>query len=164
MKTLFLLRHAKAVPGIKGLADVDRSLTELGESQAQRLGKHFKKHAPDLDLVLSSTALRARQTTEIFLKAAECLTEVRYDQRIYEAGRQQLIELVSGIEEEKNRVLLVGHNPGFEELLQRLTGRFDAMSTCTLAKIDFSVSEWTKAADLKGHLDRLVKPDELADS
>jgi phosphohistidine phosphatase len=162
MKILLLLRHAKAVSGSDSLRDSDRSLNDHGRRQAERVGKYLKEQNIALDLVLSSTALRARETTEIFLNAAECVTEVRYDQRIYDAGRQQLLEVVCEIEGDKSKVLLVGHNPGLEELLHRLTDRFEPMATATLAKIDLRASEWTNAADQKGNLDWLVKPKELA--
>ena len=163
MKILFLLRHAKAVSGDNSLRDLDRSLSDEGHRQAERIGKYLKKQNVALDLVLSSTALRARETTQLVLTAAECLGEVRYDQRIYEANRQQLLQVVSEIEGDKSKVLLVGHNPGLEELLQRLTGRFEPMATGTLAKIALGGPEWTDSAEQTGRLDWLVKPKELAD-
>jgi phosphohistidine phosphatase len=160
MKTLFLLRHAKSVPAGSGLRDFDRPLTEPGRRQAERVGNYLKEQNVDLDLVLSSSALRARETTDLVLTAAERVVEVRYDQRIYEASRQQLLEVIFEIEVEYSRALLVGHNPGLEELLQHLTNRVGAMGTATLAKIDLEVSEWTDMAQEKGHLDWLVKSDD----
>ena len=158
MKTLFLLRHAKAVSGSDSLRDIDRSLNDQGRRQAELVGKYLKEQNIGLDLVLSSTALRARETTELVLTAAERMSEVRNDQRIYEASAQQLLEVVSQIEEEKNEVLLVGHNPGLEELLKRLTGRLESMGTGTLAKIAIGGSEWTEAAAEKADLNWLFKP------
>lgn len=161
MRTLLLLRHAKAVSGSDSLRDLDRSLNDQGRSQSERVGKYLKKQNIGLDLVLSSTARRARETTELVLTAAECVIEVRYDLRIYEASRQQLLEVVSELEDQKNRILLVGHNPGLEELLQRLTGRFESMATGTLANVDLKASHWTEAANHEGRLDWLVKAQEL---
>jgi len=157
MKNLFLLRHGKAVSSSAGLQDFDRSLSDQGREQAERVGKYLQQQNIGFDLVLSSTALRARETTELVLTATESMSEVRFDQRIYEASVQQLLELVSQIEEEKNEVLLVGHNPGLEELLKRLTGRFESMRTSTLAKIAFGASEWTEAVAEKGDLSWLFK-------
>jgi phosphohistidine phosphatase len=162
MKTLFLLRHAKSVPTSGGLRDFDRALNDQGRRQAERVGKYLKQQNIVLDLVLSSTALRARETTGLVLTAAECVAEVRYDQRVYEASWQQLLEVISEIGEDKSGVLLVGHNPGLEELLQHLTDGSEPLGTSTLAKIDFKVSEWTRVAHQKGHLDWLVKPDETS--
>ena len=157
MKILFLLRHAKAVSSGDSLRDFDRSLSDQGRKQAERIGKYLKEQNIGLDLVLSSTALRARETAELVLTAAERVTEVRYDQRIYEASAKQLLEVVSEIEEEKNEVLLVGHNPGIEELLKRLTGRFESIGTATLAKIAFRAADWTAAVAEKGDLKWLFK-------
>jgi len=157
MKNLFLLRHARAVSSSDGLRDFDRSLSDQGRKQAERVGKYLKEHSIGLDLVLSSSALRARETTELVLTEAQCMSEVRYDQRIYEASAQQLLEVVSEIEEDMNEVLLVGHNPGLEELLKRLTGRLESMGTGTLAKIALGGSEWTEAATEKGNLNWLFK-------
>jgi len=161
MKILFLLRHAKAVPASNGLKDFDRSLNEQGRWQAERVGKYLKEQNAVLDLVLSSPALRALETTELALTAAECAVEVRNDLRIYEASRQQLLQVISEIDAEKSSVLLVGHNPGLEELLQHLTDRFAPMTTATLAKVDLTA--WTKAAGQQVRLDWLVKPDEKRD-
>jgi phosphohistidine phosphatase len=157
MKTLFLLRHAKAVSTSEALRDLDRSLSDQGREQAERVGKYLKQQNISFDLVLSSTALRARETTELVLTAAGSMSEVRFDQRIYEASFQQLLELVCEIEKEKNEVLLVGHNPGLEELLKRLTGRFETMGTSTLAKIALGASAWTEAVAEKGDLSWLFK-------
>jgi phosphohistidine phosphatase len=157
MKTLFLLRHAKAVSTSEALRDLDRSLSDQGREQAERVGKYLKQQNISFDLVLSSTALRARETTELVLTAAGSTSEVRYEQRIYEASAQQLLELVCEIEKEKNEVLLVGHNPGLEELLKRLTGRFETMGTSTLAKIALGASAWTEAVAEKGDLSWLFK-------
>jgi phosphohistidine phosphatase len=161
MQTLFLLRHAKAVPGSGSLQDPDRPLSDQGRTQARRMGNYFKEQKFELDLVLSSTALRARETTELFLKAAECVTEVYYDQRIYEASRHQLLKVLAEIDQDKSNVLLVGHNPVLEELLRHLTGRFESMATGTLAKIDFEAADWIDPAETKGHLDWLIKQAEL---
>jgi phosphohistidine phosphatase len=158
MKNLFLLRHARAVPSSAGMRDFDRSLSDQGREQAERVGKYLQQKNIGFDLVFSSTALRARETTELVLTAAGSMSEVRYEQRIYEASTQQLLELVSEIENEKKEVLLVGHNPGIEELLKRLTGRFETMGTSTLAKIVIGGSEWIEAATEPNDLTWLFKP------
>jgi phosphohistidine phosphatase len=161
MQTLFLLRHAKAVPGSGSLQDRDRPLNDQGRAQAMRIGNYFKEQKFELDFILSSAALRARETTELFLKGAERGTEVNYDQRIYEASRHQLFEVLAETDQDKSNVLLVGHNPGLEELLQHLTGRIESMGTGTLAKIDFAAADWIDPGKMKGHLDWLIKPAEL---
>jgi phosphohistidine phosphatase len=158
MKTLFLLRHAKSVPASDGVRDFDRPLNDQGRRQAEHVGKYLKQQKIVLDLVLSSGAVRARETTELVLAAAECVVEVRYDHKIYEASRQQLQEEIADIGEDKSSVLLVGHNPGLDELLRHLTDHSWPMKTATLAKIELAASEWNKTSAEKGHLDWRITP------
>lgn len=160
MKILFVLRHAKSSWNDAG-QDFERPLDSRGRKAAELIGAFIRKRRVELDLVLSSPAVRARETIERTMKAAGLRTELRYDQRIYEAGPLRLLEVISQIEDEKSAVLLVGHNPGLEELLHVLTNRVEHMSTGTLAKITFGTTKWRKALEKKGNLDWLIKPKEL---
>jgi phosphohistidine phosphatase len=161
MKTLLLLRHAKAENGSAGLPDVDRTLNDRGRRDAQAVGAFIRKQNLALDLVLSSSAKRARETTDLVLASADLEVEKRYEQDLYEASPLRLVEVISQIEEERSRVLLVGHNPGMEELLRLLTDRVEQMATATLAKIDLKAASWSKVLEDKGSLDWIVKPTEL---
>ena len=95
------------------------------------------------------------------MKTVKLTAELRYDQRIYEASPLVLVEVISQIEEDKSNVLLVGHNPGMENLLEILTGEVAQMATGTLARIDLKAAKWSKALEGQGNLDWLVKPKEL---
>ena len=161
MKTLLLLRHAKAENPEPDVTDLNRALNARGRAEAQSVGQFIKTQALEFDLVLCSTATRARETTELVLAAAELAANVRFDTRIYEAGPLRLLEVISEIEESMSAVLLVGHNPGMEELLKILTGSLEQMATGTLAKIELSAG-WSKALEAKGTLDSIVKPQALA--
>jgi len=163
MKTFFLLRHAKAENVGDGLPDFERALNDRGRREAQAVGAFIRKQRPGIDLVLSSPAKRARETTDLVLESGDLTVEVRYDQRIYEAGPLRLLEVVSQIEEERSTVLLVGHNPGLEELLNLLTDRVEHMPAGALAKIDLEAAAWSKVLEKKGSLDWIVKPKELAE-
>ena len=162
MKTLFLLRHAKSSWNDERLQDFDRQLNSRGRKAAESIAGFMnqKKVAPEL--VLSSPAIRARETIDIVYKAARLRSELRYDQRIYDAGPLRLLEVISEVEEDKNRVLLVGHNPGLEGLLEILAESAEHMATCSLARIDFKVTKWNKVLEAKGTLEWIVKPKELA--
>jgi|SRR5882724_1371939 len=174
MKTLFLLRHAKAEDGGGGLPDFDRALNDRGTKEARAVGIFIRKQNVRLDLVLSSSAVRARETTELVLSSGGLSLDVRYDQRIYEGGSLCLLEVISQLEDEMSTVLMVGHNPGLEELLSLLTNRSEHLATGTLAKIDLKASgqgpdanrprgmrEWGKVLEQKGTLDWAVKPKDL---
>ena len=162
MKTLLVLRHAKSSWKDPGLADFERTLNGRGKRAADLIGRFLRKKKACPDLVLCSTATRARETVRLVLEAARLVVEVRYDQRLYLASADRLAEIISQIEEDRTKVMLVGHNPGMEELLLRLTGVTENMPTAALAKIAFEVDEWNAILEkTRGHLEWLVKPKEL---
>jgi phosphohistidine phosphatase len=163
LKTLFLLRHAKSSWADEDLADIERPLKERGRKAAATIGRFLRKERVNPDLVLSSCAVRARETIDIVLKAAKLRTEIRYDERIYEASPLRLLEVILQIDSDRKSVLLVGHNPGMEELLQLLTGNVEHMPTAALAKIALKTSKWSGVSARKGTLEWFVKPKELQD-
>jgi len=98
------------------------------------------------------------------MEAASITAELRYDERIYEASASRLLEIISQIEESANIVLLVGHNPGIEELLAGLTGETQSLPTAALAKLNLEIDKWNKVRERNGRLEWLVKPKELVRS
>jgi phosphohistidine phosphatase len=162
MKKLLLLRHAKSSWDDASLPDFERPLNERGLRAAPLIGKFMREQRIRPDLVICSPAKRARETTALVLEAAAIETELRYDERIYEASVASLIEIISQIEDDKTEVMLVGHNPGFENLLERLTGETKTMPTATLALITLSSEKWEEAAPKSGHLESFIKARELA--
>jgi phosphohistidine phosphatase len=161
MKTLFLLRHAKSSWKDDNLEDFERPLKKRGLGDAQLMGKLLRQREIGLDQVISSSAERARQTTQLALMSAGLQVEVRYDDRIYEAGMRRLLTLISRLDNQANSVMLVGHNPGFEELLKTLTGEVHSMPTATLAGIEFDVDDWSQVKARTGRLTLLLTPKEL---
>jgi len=162
MKTLLLLRHAKAENPTAGSSDINRALNERGKKEAQAIGAFIRKQNLTFELVLCSPAGRARETAELVMAAAEATANVRYDQRIYEASPRQLWDVISEVEEDKSVVLLVGHNPGMEDLLRALTATGESMATGSLAKINLRLDEWSRVTEDGGDLECIVRPDELA--
>ena len=161
MKTLLLLRHAKSSWKDTSVKDFDRPLNQRGLKAAPAIGRLMRKRKLQPELVLSSPAERARQTTQLMLEAAGLKTEVRYDERIYEASAARLFEIVSQIDEEAGMVMMVGHNPGFEELLEALTGEARSLSTAALACIELDSEKWSKVKAGENRLAWLVKSKEL---
>ncbi|HEX8922144.1 MAG TPA: histidine phosphatase family protein [Pyrinomonadaceae bacterium] len=162
MKKLLLLRHAKSSWEDASLPDFERPLNERGLRAAPLVGKFLRQQKIRPDLVICSPAKRTRETIALVLKAAGIETEVRYDERIYEASVSRLREVISEIEDDKREVMLVGHNPGFENLLERLTGQQERMPTAALARIILDSENWKEAAAKSGYLELFVKAKELA--
>lgn len=162
MKRLLLLRHAKSSWADTTLADFDRPLNERGRQAAPLVGKFIRERLLRPDQVICSPAKRTRETIALVLAAARIETDIRYDERIYEATLTRLLEVVSQIDDDKREVMLVGHNPGFEYLLERLTGESAAMPTAALALITLNAEKWGEAPLKGGRLEWLVKAKELA--
>ena len=161
MKTLLLLRHAKSSRDDPGLSDFDRTLNDRGKDDAKLMGRYLRSQEFVVDGVISSPAKRAHRTTEIFLKAADVSLLPALDGRIYEASLQQLLTVVSEIGPSHNIVLLVGHNPGFEDLLGCLTDRAGRMPTASLAAIELDIDKWRDIAPRSGELSWLIAPKDL---
>ena len=161
MRTLFILRHAKSSWKNKELADFERPLNSRGRKAAETMGAFLKREKVNPDLILSSSAVRARETVDILLRSAKAKSDLRFDERIYEAPATTLLEVISEIDKDAESVLIVGHNPGLEELVTLLTGQVQTMPTAALAKISFKTSNWTNAGTKSGTLEWLVRPKEL---
>lgn len=133
---LWLLRHARAEAGAEGLADIDRRLSPEGRAEARRLGQELRPAGIPADChVRVSPALRALETAAVVL-ADLGLYEPLVDRRIWEASTSDLLEVARDGFESSSRVLIVGHNPGLENLAHWLCGRLIPMSPGTLIRID----------------------------
>lgn len=163
MKTLLLLRHAKSSWSNPSLRDFDRPLNERGLKAAPLIGQLLLKRQIQPGLVLSSPAERARQTALFVAEAAQFATAPRFDESIYEASALALLEIISQIDDHVAQAMIVGHNPGMEELLMILTGETRRMPTAALAFISLNVEKWSEVREGTGRLEWLVKPKELPD-
>lgn len=168
MRTLYLLRHAKSSWKDDSLRDFDRPLKRRGREAAEQIGAILKAEklassAGDAPLVISSPAVRARETTKLVLESAGLNLEPRFDERIYEADVRTLLEVVASIPDKSQTALLVGHNPGFENFLSYLTGDDRHMPTAALAKIEFEVGSWSEVTGGSGRLESFVTPKDLSD-
>ena len=160
MKTLLLLRHANAEKLAPGSSDFERGLTDSGRMQSRDLGAQLKQQLA-IDLVLSSAARRARETTELVLAAADLSPDIRYEQSMYETSVPQLLALLGKTDDAIETMLLVGHNPVMEDLAQALTKRAVNMSTCTLVTVTLDLDRWSDVRDGGGDLERILQPDDV---
>jgi len=119
MRELILLRHAHAEAGAAGTADADRPLSRQGLAEAEAAGRWLKEHGHLPDRVLVSPARRARETLEEVLRQIGYV-EQRQDQRIYDATPGTLMQVVDELRDQP-RVMLVGHNPGLEQMAALLS-------------------------------------------
>lgn len=117
MKSLLILRHAKSSWKHPELSDHNRPLNRRGKNDALRIGKLLKKEKLIPDIIISSTAIRAHVTADTVAKACEYKGEVTLDRSLYAAGPEAYFKVLRSLSDDYLKVLVVGHNPGIEELL-----------------------------------------------
>jgi len=146
MKTLLLLRHAKSSWKHPELADHDRPLNKRGKRTAPHMGALLQEEDLMPDLILCSSAVRAYMTALIVAKACGYAGEIKKSRKLYLAEPQDYIEVLHEVPESHARVLVVGHNPGLEALVEALTGEAMAMPTAALAQMELSLPRWSDLA------------------
>lgn len=161
MKTLLLLRHAKSDWDDVSLRDFERPLAPRGRRDAPRMGEALKQRGPLPDLVISSPASRARETIEAVIQAADLKASLQFDESIYGASSAELMTLIRRLPASSDCALVVGHNPGFEDLVARLTGHAERMPTAGLACIEFQTDSWENIEDGEGRLSWFLTPKKL---
>ena len=141
MKTLLLLRHAKSSWNHPALTDHDRPLNKRGNGAAPVMGALLQEEDLIPDLILCSSAVRAYTTAILVAKACAYQGEIRKTRQLYLAEPEAYVEVLHQVSGEYGRVLMVGHNPGLEELIETLTGEAMAMPTA-LACLELSLERW----------------------
>lgn len=160
MKTLFILRHAKSSWDDAALADFDRPLNERGQTSAPFMGELMREKRFRPSIILSSPAVRAKQTAELIKGSSGLAVGIRFDHRIYEASPQSLRQIVAELEGSIDTAMLVGHNPGIEGFIRYLTGRLEPMPTAALAVISLNVENWNAIDDGCAELQSVYRPKE----
>ena len=162
MKTLLVLRHAKSSWSDPALDDHERPLNKRGRRDAPRMGELVRQCELIPDVVLSSDAVRARLTAEAVAEAARYAGDILLDPHLYMAGPADILSLLATLRDTAETVMIVGHNPGLEKLVEQLTGERHDLPTAALAQIGLPIDQWR---DLKlstrGTLVGLWRPKEL---
>ncbi len=162
MKTLLILRHAKSSWKDDDLADHDRPLNKRGKRDAPRIGRRLRESQLAPELIVSSTAKRARKTASSVAEACAYEGVLELDGSLYLASPSQYILVLRRVPEQVQRVLVVGHNPGAEELLAQLTGQEVGLPTGALAHVEVDVAGWGDLTEqTRGRLVDLWRPAEL---
>lgn len=155
-RTLILLRHGKsAYPD--GVDDHDRPLAARGRREAPLAGEWLNEHYPTTDLILTSTAKRARQTADIVHNAFTQIPAFESDIRLYLADDEMLMTVVRELPPYQNTVLLVGHNPGLEHLISTVAQTWYPMRTSSIAVLS-GAGGWEAVAPGWATLETAVTP------
>ena len=157
MKRLTLYRHARTERDSPSGRDFDRPLTAQGRADAARMGEEVRALSLRFDRVLVSPARRAAETA-----AAAGLPDPQVDDRIYNAPVDQLMAIAEAAGDRIGSLILVGHNPGLEQLASRLLGEAIDMPAGSLIEIELPGDEWADAVQAAGRTIRFLKPAELS--
>ncbi len=169
MKSLTLLRHAKSGWNDPVSRDFDRPLNPRGRKAARTVALEMKARGLAFDLVLASPARRVIETLAE-VEAAYGPLGPQYDERLYLASTATLIEIVRATPDSADRLLLVGHNPGLEEIALRLSSRDEGglrgevevkYPTGTVAEIGLAVEHWAEVKEGIGQIVRFIRPRDL---
>jgi phosphohistidine phosphatase len=168
MKRLYLLRHAKSSWDDPTLADHDRPLAPRGRRAAKLMAKHLARERIALGLVLCSPSKRTRQTLERLAPVLGKSADVHIEPELYGAPARDLIEVLHEVSDEVESVMLIGHNPGIQDLalslaragseIPRLRSKFP---TAALATLEVN-GTWRELAPESARLVSFVKPKELS--
>jgi phosphohistidine phosphatase len=162
VKRVWLLRHAKSSWDDPGLTDHDRPLAPRGRKAAKRMARWASDNNVRPELVLCSTALRARATLDLVLPGLG-LPEAEIEGDLYLASPTDLLERLRALRDSVAQVLLVGHNPGLHELTQVLAPPGPAaFPTGALAELRLAIDTWSEVRPGCAHLEGFVVPRSLA--
>lgn len=161
-KLLLILRHAKSSWESAELSDHDRPLDNRGKRDAPRMGRKLLKEGIVPHLIISSSAVRAQSTAMKVARACRYEEEILIDSTLYSSGHSEYLNVLTNQDDSYDKVMLVGHNPHSEQLLEILTGKVVTMPTCTVACVRLPIPSWKKVSpQTKGELLNLWRPKEL---
>lgn len=158
--TLYLLRHAQSTEKQLGEADKDRELTSQGMRESLQIGSWLKEQAFTCDLILCSTAVRARSTAGYLFEALNLpIEKVQFDDNLYNASSRTLFEQVTNTAPEVKSLMVIGHNPPMTYLAEYLTKKvIGDMVPGGLAMIQFNFSTWQEVGEGTGELIHYICP------
>lgn len=171
MKILGLFRHAKSDWQDPRARDFDRPLNERGRKGAALMGRHVRDHGVRWERMLSSPAIRCAETIEIACQAAGQPVAVNWDRRIYLASSVTLADLLREQGGDPASILMVGHNPGLEDLIFDLVPDDgssplrdvveEKFPTASFAVLELDIDKWADLKDRCGKLVHLTRPRDL---
>ncbi len=168
MHTLYLLRHAKSSWADPTLPDYQRPLAARGRRDGKRIAKHLVQLGIEPELLLCSSAKRTRETLKLIRPALGTTSTVMLERGLYAAGADRLLERIRAVPEPVASLMLIGHNPGLQDLalllgsagaeLERLEAKFP---TAALATLTIPNATWTQLSAADAVLAAYVVPKQL---
>ncbi len=162
MKILLILRHAKSSRDDPALNDHDRPLNDRGLKTAPLMGRLLKREGLVPDAIFSSIALRAIHTAELVARACGFSKKIRKVERFYPGDPVDYIETLRSSDKMLKTIMVVGHNPGLEELLYNLTKEREQLPTAALAHLELALEQWNDlSSKTEAVLIKVYRPKEI---
>jgi phosphohistidine phosphatase len=167
---LLLLRHAKSSWDDPALADHDRPLSPRGQDAARRIARHLQAEGVAPALVLCSSARRTRDTLDALRPVLDDTTVISVENGLYGADADDLLDRLHAVDATVPSVMLIGHNPGLQDLAIELAGKGDESAlaqlrvkfpTAALATLDLGRVGWARLGSGRASLSSLVLPRQL---
>jgi phosphohistidine phosphatase len=151
MKTLYILRHAKSSWDFPGVKDHDRPLNERGLNNAPMMAERFKQRGEQLDMIIHSSARRAKDTAMLFAAGIGFPTENMVENKaIYDSSINTLLQIVQKADKKWQSIMLVGHNPEFTALVNLFAETpILNLVTCGLVRIELDIKNWSELSPAK---------------
>lgn len=163
MKEVFLVRHAKSSWDNMGLSDHDRPLNKRGKRDAPKMAEYLKESINSIDVIVSSSAKRALLTARNFESAFEDeLEEFVIERDLYHASREEILRVISEIDDRYNRAIVFGHNPGFTTFANLFSAIYiDNVPTAGIVGLKFDVNSWNEVSEANGNICLFTYPKKL---
>jgi phosphohistidine phosphatase len=160
-RLLLLARHAKSSWDNAALGDHQRPLNARGQGDAPRVGAHLRERGWVPQQTLSSDAMRTRQTWALMSPALAPDTPVRWLRDLYLAAPGEILAQLGQAPEACQALMVLGHNPGMEDLASLLSGQRIRMTTANVVVLRGQAQSWAQAAQGSWSLEAVVRPREL---
>ena len=161
MKTLLIMRHAKSSWKEQELPDHDRPLKKRGRKDINNMAKILKKKTLVPDLILSSTAVRAKDTANLMAEKMNFKGDIEFVENFYMAEPETYIQKIASVPAKIETLMIVGHNPGLEGLVMTLGEKITSLPTGSIAKIYLFIDKWSELTmETSGEINHLWLPED----
>lgn len=159
-KILYLARHAKSDWSIPGQKDFERELNTRGLTDAPKMGRKLHEMQVLPDLILSSPAVRAKNTAELMAEQLQYeLDKIVFDEELYEASVRNLMAVISRVSPENNKIMIFGHNPSLTYMAEYLTKEvIGNIPTSGILEISLNIDSWEEVSGELGKLNWFIYP------
>ena len=161
MKTLIIIRHSKSSWKDHSLSDFDRPLNKRGIKDAKKMSFELSEKIKKVDLLLSSSSKRTTQTSNYFLDSMNIRSNI-FSENLYHSSSNLIFDWILKINNKYNKTIIVGHNPGLTNIINKLTNlKLDNLPTSGIVIIVFDVDNWENINYQSGLVEWIKFPKDL---